>query len=531
MKVTITLLFTSLFFVNIGKAQVTFEHKYSADGFCIQQINNGGYIACGYGAVYDSNSTRYYACLIKLSHNGDTVWTKEYSNDSIDIFGRYAEQTSDGGFIIAGATNRNNSVFNNNCLIKTDSSGNIIWFTTFSFSGPDHTQEVHQTTDGGYIITGYSNGVLGVQDDVFLVKTNSTGTVLWSKTYGGTSNDEAYSVHQTPDHGYILTGNTTSFGTVTNDIYLIKTDSVGATQWSEEYTGGNVFANAITPTTGGGYLITGSIGGVYIDTVLLLKVNNTGIVSWAKKYWTSKTNNGYCAYQTSDNGYIVTGSSDKSATTITSDNDVLLLKTDSVGNYQWAKTYSDSTNIGVSVNDVGYTVQQTTDGGYAISARSTPALPTTPTYLYLIKTDANGNVGCATSLALNNSATPITGSVVNTVVTNAGTVLAIPIVASNANPSVSNICTNSTGIAEINNNQPTINIYPNPASDNITINYTTTSKSYIINIYNAIGSLVKTIECKNSATSTINLQDFRSGIYLVSLIDGNAVLTKRFVKE
>lgn len=96
---------------------------------------------------------------------------------------------------------------------------------------------VEQTTDGGYIIVGSSYSASGVAPDIFLVKTNSNGDSVWTKTYGGADIDEANCVHQTFDGGYIICGSTFSFGVGNSDVYLIRTDSVGDTLWTKTYGG------------------------------------------------------------------------------------------------------------------------------------------------------------------------------------------------------------------------------------------------------------------------------------------------------
>jgi hypothetical protein len=135
-------------------------------------------------------------------------------------------QTSDGGYIVAGVTSfgaGNWDVF----LLKTDANGNIIWAKTYGGTSSDIAWSVRQTSDGGYILAGLTLSFSAGEWDIFLIKTDANGNIIWTKTYGGTDDDLAYSAQQTSDGGYIVAGETRSFGAGTWDAFLIKTDANG----------------------------------------------------------------------------------------------------------------------------------------------------------------------------------------------------------------------------------------------------------------------------------------------------------------
>jgi hypothetical protein len=148
---------------------------------------------------------------------GGTYWDWAYS----------VQQTSDGGYILAGYTGSFGAGLNDIFLIKTDANGNVQWAKTYGGTNHDSAYSVQQTSDGGYIVAGLTRSFGAVGDDIFLIKTDAKGNIQWAKTYGGKGSERASSVRQTADGGYILAGTTISFGAGGADIFLIKTDAKG----------------------------------------------------------------------------------------------------------------------------------------------------------------------------------------------------------------------------------------------------------------------------------------------------------------
>ncbi|MEP7170786.1 MAG: T9SS type A sorting domain-containing protein, partial [Bacteroidota bacterium] len=165
--------------------------------------------------------------------------------------------------------------------IKTDSSGNLLWSKTFGGTGDDEGRSVQQTTDGGYIISGYKEkGSAFIDLDIYLIKTDSNGNLLWSKTIGGTGDEIGFSVQQTTDGGYIVLGITYSVGAGGLDVYLIKTDDNGNSLWTKTFGGTNDdWAGSVQQTTDGGYIITGytqNFGSGGYSDVYLIKTDSLG---------------------------------------------------------------------------------------------------------------------------------------------------------------------------------------------------------------------------------------------------------------
>nr|MDO8100495.1 fibronectin type III domain-containing protein [Candidatus Njordarchaeota archaeon] len=184
-----------------------------------------------------------------------TQWNKTYGGTSNDMASS-VQQTVDGGYIVAGTT-YSFGVAWDFWLVKTDSNGSQQWNKTYGGANWDAASSVHQTDDG-YIVAGttYSIGAGGA--DFWLVKTDSAGNQQWNKTYGGTSTDQAWSVQQTSDGGYIAAGSTASFGAGFWDFWLLKTDSAGIQQWNKTYgRTGDDEAYSVQQTSDGGYIAAG----------------------------------------------------------------------------------------------------------------------------------------------------------------------------------------------------------------------------------------------------------------------------------
>ena len=211
-----------------SRAVITFERTYGGalreEGFCVQQTYDGGYIIAGRTWSFGAGQGDIY--LIKTDSLGNAFWERTYGG-SHGEFGHSVQQTFDGGYVIAGYTDSFGGGGSDIYMVKTDSSGDTAWTRAYGGSGMEWGYSVQQIPDGGYIIAGdtYFNGP-GFQD-VYLIKTDSSGDVVWTKEYGGASGEGAYSLQHLSDGGYIIAGYTFSFGAGVVDVYLIRTDSSG----------------------------------------------------------------------------------------------------------------------------------------------------------------------------------------------------------------------------------------------------------------------------------------------------------------
>jgi len=345
-------------------------------GESVQQTSDGGYIIAGYTNSFGAGG--FDVWLLRTDSSGDTLWTRTYGGTEGD-YGYSVQQTSDGGYIIAGMTYSFGAGGRDVYLLKTDSSGDTLWTRTYGGSDGEEGYSVQQTSDGGYIIGGYTYSFGAGSYDVYLLKTDSSGDTLWTRTYGGSDYDWGYSVQQTSDGGYIIAGGTWSFGAGGGDVYLLKTDSSGDTLWTRTYGGSDSEEGySVQQTLDGGYIIagyTGSFGAGY-DDFYLLKTDSSGDTLWTRTYEGTGWDYANSVQQTSDGGYIIAGEIWSYGTV---EGDVYLVKTDSSGDTLWTRTY------GGSDDDYGSSVQETSDGGYII-AGFTDSFGAGYEDVYLIKT-------------------------------------------------------------------------------------------------------------------------------------------------
>jgi len=434
---------------------------------------------------------------------GGTNWDEDYS----------VQQTSDGGYIVAGRTWSFGVDSGDIFLIKTDANGNVIWAKTYGGTDDDWVFSVQQTSDGGYIVAGYTESFGAGLGNIFLIKTDANGNLQWAKTYGGTDYDWARSVQQTSDGGYIVAGGTWSFGAGSWDIFLIKTDANGNIQWAKIYGGTDWYdAYSVRQTSDGGYIVAGetrSFGAGNYD-IFLIKTDANGNLQWAKTYGGTDLDWAYSVQQTSDGGYIVAGTTGSFGAGW---GDIFLIKTDANGNIIWAKTY------GGTDGDGAISVQQTSDGGYIV-AGGTWSFGAGYSDVFLVKTDANGNIG---SCSIVQNVTPTVTTPSPTVTTPSPSVSSVSPIVNNVSPtvtsptltvsepcplSISEFCQIASGLIT-------------PYKGGIKVRG---SGEFEVKVYNVSGVMVKSVKGKNEVKLELS-----RGVYFVEVVSGGRVLREKVV--
>jgi hypothetical protein len=232
---------------------------------------------------------------------GGVVWSRTFGGAGKDV-GRSVRAVS-GGFVIGGGTSSFGAGYDDFYLIRTNSSGEPLWSRTYGGASGESAFSARPTPDGGFVLCG-ATGSFGVgYSSVYAVKANSTGDTLWTATYGGDRADMGYDVEVAFDGGLIMVGATASYGAGDYDIYLVKTDPNGRLEWSQTYGGTQVDQGfSVRPVPDGGYLIAGttsSYGAGKFDG-LAIRTDPIGGVQWQRTYGGSKSD--YCNYSVTDNG-------------------------------------------------------------------------------------------------------------------------------------------------------------------------------------------------------------------------------------
>ena len=352
-------------------------------GVTVEQTIDGGYILTGYTTDGEYGGEDVF--LIKTNSKGAITWRKIFGGEGKDN-GWAVRQNNDRGYIIVGFTN---SFRNGNMdvySIRTDSIGEIIWTKTYGGEGDEFGWDIRITEDDGFIIAAQTNSHGEGEIDAYLIKIDEGGNEEWAKTYGGNKIDRIFSTGQTQDGGYIAAGITYSYTSVDSgdrDGYLLKTDSSGEQEWYKTL-GKDLYdvAHSVAITDDSGYLITGygeSFAASGNRDIYLVKTDGNGENQWIKAYGGIGEERGIKGIQTKDGGYAAIGFTDRNK-------DMYFIRTNNLGDTLWTRTYGTVDHL-----DFGYTVKETNDGGYILIGHS-ERLDSEKSSIMLIKTNSEGLV-------------------------------------------------------------------------------------------------------------------------------------------
>ena len=338
----------------------TFSGVNSEYGSDIQTTSDGGYIVAGRSASFGAGS--FDAWALKLDSSGSIQWQKAYGGATVSKEATSIEPTADGGYIIAGLSDWTNTGANDFWVFKVDSSGNKLWEKTYGGNGDDYVRSVKTTSDGGYILGGYTYSFGAGDVDAWILKLDSSGSIQWQKTYGASDGDVLWYLQTTADGGFILSGLTYSFGG--NQAWIVKLDSSGNVEWEKTYGGTSSYsAWFIQATSDGGYIAAGDTSPSNFDALdfWVLKLDSSGNIQWQKTYGGNLADRALAIQPTGDGGYIVGGFTYSFGA---GDADVWVLKLNSSGDAQWQKTF------GGSNEDMVRSVQQTMSGGFVLAGHT-----------------------------------------------------------------------------------------------------------------------------------------------------------------
>lgn len=481
-----------------GSAQVTFQRTYGGvyDDFSsdVFQTGDGGYLLSGISA--DSVSWNYLMNLIKLNQFGDTIWTRKYLSGLSPMRLPRVAKTADEGVIISGISN------GDLYLIRADSLGDTLWTKRFFGETLGWMANIQQTFDGGYITAGNYISITSMSDDMYLIKTDANGDTIWTKTYGLPGVDVATAVVQTSDSGYVILGKTPS--SVTDfDLCLIKTDSAGDVEWAKAYGAG--FGTSIQQTFDGGFIVS-------TIRSLVLRTDPNGDTLWTKDYNQFGLVEGASIKQTMDGGFILFNNIEE-----ISGNKTQLIRLDGYGDTVWTKIYGDINNNLCVEGGI------TSDGGFIVSGIK---YFSNPVNYFLIKTDSMGRSGCAESSMGINVSVPAYyvyayQPIVGTFNINVGP--ASMVVGHGGNPDI--LCLNVGG-EESPDHQPSFVINPNPTNQSFTISGEDVGH---IEIYSSLGELVLKLSI-NSPHQNIPVS-FQRGIYFVKIQSKERYSVQKLIVE
>jgi len=381
-------IFLSVFLISMsGFAQTEFQRSFGGmkkeNSYRVLQTSDKGYLSLGSTESFGAGKSDIY--LINMDALGNLKWSKTYGGTEND-FGHSMDNTNDGNFIILGHTSSFSKDYNDLCLIKINQEGKVLWSKSYGLDASDYASEVQATSDGGFIILAETINFINndKNSDILVVKTDAVGTIQWSKVFGGDNTDYGYSIEQTRDGGYVIGGETNSYGAGDWDYYLLKLKADGAVEWSKTYGElGTDFGRYAQQTPDGGYLIGGNTTNHKADgfDICLIKVDASGEVQWTKVYGGVGTDYLLNLKMVDEKGFVIVGytnSSDQLS------EDAFVMHFNHSGNIIWTKAF------GSNLNDYGVTLTITSDNDLIIGG-STKGFGTIEDDVYIIKTTLKFN--------------------------------------------------------------------------------------------------------------------------------------------
>ena len=504
---------------------------------------------------------KYYTLLIILFVSTidciaqDIEWVKTLGGSGFDR-ALDTQQTTDGGYIIAGRSNSNDGDLTGNnggldyWIVKVSSDGTTIqWEKNLGGSNDDMANSIQQTTDGGFIVGGRSqsndgditNNNGGV--DFWVLKLSSTGSIQWETSLGTVDYDYGDHIQETTDGGYIIggtfDGNVTGINPVVNFL-VIKLSSTGAIEWQNDY-GGTIAENltSLTQTNDGGYILSGNTSSSDGDLTgnngntdaWIVKLSSTGVIEWQKNLGGTSGESANSIIQTTDGGYIFTGGSSSNNGDATSNNggvDFWVVKLSSVGAIEWQNSY------GGSQNDASTVIKQTDEGGYLVAGQTLSNNGDVAGYNggtdgWIIKLSSTGVIEWQRTVGGSNF-----DSIFDIDLTTDGGFVVVGQSTSTNGDITSNQGSSDyyimkfDSVLSVDDFSENINIalYPNPTTGKLHIE----SKQAIsqVIVYNLMGQQVKVFDMQNDQKS-IDMNELKTGSYFVNVQNTSGKTYKKFI--
>ena len=355
--------------------------QYQRGGNSLATDDFGNLVIAG----YTTTPSKGYDAALLLSNplNGDTLWSKSFGSSYSDAF-YSVKKSNEGGFIATGFTNKASAGSPSMFVVITEADGSLV--KSIKYGGSQFSEGFcvlpHENADSGYLVAGYIQKSTNADRDLYLVRINNAGELLWENSIGAKSidpydtvNDAAYSIVHAPDGGYFVTGSLNGYNSCCGKIFLMKVSSTGDSLWTKTFNSGIGFSLALT--SDGGVAIGGSLQESSNQEIVIIKTDTAGTLLWEKVYNGSGFEYGATMIATADGGFAITGVTDSKGAGY---QDAYLIKTNSVGEMQWDNTY------GGSDIDQGFGLIQMNDGGFCITGLSNSG----GSYIFLNRTSTDG---------------------------------------------------------------------------------------------------------------------------------------------
>jgi hypothetical protein len=353
------------------------KESYQRGGNSLIETSDGNLLIAGYNRA---SETGYDGFLTKITKEGEPIWSRYYGNQYTDGFYKVIN-SSDGGYVATGFQDVVTSTKTGIYVVKTNSQGESTW--SYVGDGIKTTQGfgLTETPDHGFIACGYIQDDLYTDRDIYLLKLNALGNKVWDKRYGSVDSsayagiyDEAYAIVPAADSGYYITGSMNGSASCCGQSFLMKISANGDSLWSKIYS--KALGYSIIRLTDGNIIICGGLNTNGQDAYLL-KTNATGVKIWEKSFGTNGYDLGTAVVQTLDGGFAFTGFSSLSGS---SNLNITLYKVNASGTLTWSKTY------GGDDTEEGFGLVEGSDGSFYIAGLSN----TGGSFIYLNKTDSEG---------------------------------------------------------------------------------------------------------------------------------------------
>jgi Zn-dependent metalloprotease len=362
----------------------------------IRGTDDGGYIVAGSTSSFGAGNRDYW--VMKLNSVGTIEWEKTYGGAAQDDAFAVVK-TVDGGYLVAGESYsfRTGTTGRDIWILKLFSDGTADWEKNYGGTGTEHVESVITTLDAdgapdGYLVVGSTYSFSTGGADLWLLKLRTDGTIAWERAYGGDNNEFGRAAQQTSDRGFIVVGDTQSFGAGNRDVWALRINPGGEIVWQKAF-GGSDYDQpvAVQLDDEGGYVIgafTRSFNGESRGyDFWVFKVNDSGEAEWQKTYGTTSGEYMEKLEKTEGGGYVVVGRTEDPVQGY----NIWVLKLSGTGGIDWQKMYNLQTE-GISETEWGYAIQQTVDGGYAVAG--TTNWITKNGDFWVLKLAGDGSLGC-----------------------------------------------------------------------------------------------------------------------------------------